>query len=111
MAGTHTEVQAAKTKGNKDLAQSDESIDDLRRLLFPDYADLYVGPGALTAREIQVVLKLNNHEHARARASKAVMAGEMVEVKVLRTKANGAEYITTGWVVKAEYDEWINDTG
>ena len=106
MAGTSTKVQAAKTKGNQDLSESDESVDDLRSLLFPDYADLYTGPGAHSARELQEELGLATHERARHRARKAVMAGVMVEVKVLRNKSNGAEYVTTGWVVKAEYDEW-----
>ncbi len=109
MAGASVKVQATKAKGDKDITHSTESLDDLHRLLFPDYADLYTGPGSRTAREIQEALGLSNHERARQRACKAVMAGEMVEVKVLRTKSNGAEYIATGWVVKAEYDEWIND--
>ena len=108
MARTHTEIQAAKTKGAKDIEQSDESLDGLRAILFPDREGLYTGPGSYTAREIQIALKLSNHENARARARKAVMAGEMVEVKVLRVRSNGGEHVATGWVVKAEYDKWMD---
>lgn len=87
----------------------EDIVSDLRSLLFPDRIGLYDGPGALTAREIQVALKLNNHENARGRARKAVLAGLMVEVKVLREKENGSEYVATAWVVKAEYDEWVDE--
>lgn len=111
MAKTHTEIQATETESHQDIAHSDESLDGLRAILFPDYEGLYTGPGALTAREIQAALKLNNHENARGRARKAVMAGEMVEVKVLRVKENGGEYVATGWVVKAEYDKWADESG
>ena len=106
MATTSAKVQAAKTKGPADITKSDESIDDLRSLLFPDYADLYTGPGAYSAIELQKMFDLNTHERARSRARKAVMAGAMVEVQILRVKSNGAEYTTTGWVKKAEYDTW-----
>ena len=111
MAKAHSQVQATETESHQDITHSDESLDDLWRLLYPDRVDLYDGPGALTAREIQDALKLNNHESARARARKAVQSGAMVEVKVLRVKNNGGEYVATAWVVKAEYDEWVKDNG
>ena len=87
----------------------EDIVSDLRTLLFPDRIGLYDGPGALAAREIQVALKLNNHENARVRARKAVAAGAMVEVRVLRVKDNGGEYVTTAWVMKAEYDKWMGE--
>ena len=65
MAGTSTKVQATKTKGNQDLSESDESVDDLRTLLFPDHVGVYTGPGAYSARELQEELGLATHERAR----------------------------------------------
>ncbi len=103
------EVQTTETTSHQDIEHSDELLDDLRILLFPDRIGLYDGPGALTAREIQEGLKLNNHENARARARKTVAAGKMVEVRVLRVKDNGGEYVTTAWVMKAEYDKWMGE--
>ena len=105
------EVQTTETTSHQDIEQSDESLDGLRAILFPDREGLYTGPGSYTAREIQIALKLSNHENARSRARKAVMAGEMVEVKVLRVRSNGGEHVATGWVVKAEYDKWANESG
>ena len=111
MGETPVEVQAAETESHQDIEHSDESLDGLRAILFPDREGLYRGPGALTARDIQAVLKLNNHETARGRARKAAKAGEMVEVQVLRVKDNGGEYVATGWVVTAEYDKWVKESG
>jgi hypothetical protein len=111
MAKSHSTVQAAQTESHQDIEYSDESIDGLRRLLFPEYENLYTGPGSYTARELQEALGLGTHERARYRARKAVLAGEMVEVRVLRTKGNGAEYIAAGWVQRDVYDEWIKSGG
>ena len=109
MAKTPIEVQASQAESRQDIEHSDESLDDLRNLLYPDRVGLYDGDGALTAREIQEVLKLNTHEGARARARRAARSGALVEVKVLRMKGNGGEYVTTAWVKRADYDNWVND--
>ena len=110
MDKTSIEVQTTETTSHQDITHSDESLDDLRSLLFPDRVGLYGGPGSFTAIEILAELKLgNNHQTARTRARKAVAVGLMVEVQVLRVKDNGGEYVTTAWVMKAEYDEWTNE--
>ena len=109
MAKTPIEVQEAQAESHQDIEHSDESLDDLRSLLYPDRVGLYDGAGALTAKEIQETLNLNTHEGARSRAQRAARAGALIEVKVLRMKANGGEYVTTAWVKKADYDAWEQD--
>ncbi len=110
MGETPVKVQTTETESHQDIEHSDESLDGLRAILFPERTDLYDGPGALTAIEILAGLKLNNnHQTARTRARRAVAAGMMVEVMVLRVKSNGGEYVATAWVMKAEYDEWANE--
>ncbi len=105
-----TEVQTTEATSHQDIIHSDESLDGLRAILFPDRVSLYTGPGADTARELRDKLGLKSRCGAYKRAQLAVRRGEMVEVEVLRTrKRNGGEYVTTGWVVKAEYDEWMNE--
>ena len=96
--------------GTLDCTEED-IVSDLRAILFPDHEGLYTGPGSYTAREIQIALKLSNHETARNRAKKAARAGEMVEVMVRRVRSNGGAYVATAWVVKAEYDGWVNESG
>jgi hypothetical protein len=111
MARAHTEVQTTKTKGHKDLSESDESLGGLCNLLFPDYADAYDGPGAHTAQEIHDALGFGTHESARSRARKATNRGELVQVQVIRQRTNGGKYLAAAWVKREIYDEWKSELG
>jgi len=110
MAKAHSEIQAAQTESHQDITDSDESLDALRDILFPEYSEAYRGPGAYTAEELNEMVGHGTHEQARYRARKAVTRGEMVEVKVLRYKKNGGgQYVVTAWVLKNVYDKWVSD--
>lgn len=110
MAKTHSEVQATETASHQDIVESDESLDALRDILFPEHSEVYRGPNAYTAEELNNMFDHGTHEQARYRARKAVHRGDMVEVKVLRYKKNGGgQYVVTAWVIKNVYDEWVAD--
>ena len=108
MGKTPAKVQTSETTSHQDITHSDESLDDLRAILFPDHANLYNGPGAYTMREMANVLGLGRTQ-TRSRLEKAVTRGEMTKVRVKRENSNGGEYVTTAWVTRAAYDQWMEN--
>lgn len=88
----------------------DEMLNELYRVMFADYLELYKGPGAFTARELRDRWSLGSRWMATKRARKAVERGELVEVMVKRRKADGhGEFTATAWVLKSVYEEWAKD--
>ena len=109
MDKTPSQVQTTETTSHQDIEHSDESLDGLRAVLYPDRTDLYNGPDAYTAQEIAEMLKLHPRT-ITGRIKKATKCGDMVKVKVLRNrKGDGGEYVAAAWVLKAVYNQWSNN--
>ncbi len=94
-------IQGHTAQGHQNIEYGEVDFAALEAALFPDYADLYHGPSALTVADLTELFDCTA-KAARSRARKAVKRGELVTVHI----KNDRNRVVEAWVPVDIYEQW-----